>query len=341
MEAFSKLGLLQENISMFCKDFNTVILNPRLSSRSTGIVYSLHVDKDTIQITRELTDHSTRKLFSDMHLLVDFLCTRLPSSMATPLAAMLVPNLIRRLISNWLSLEVPIDVKSFQESKRVLASTLHFANTLDSYGWPGKDSLVKWTEQLPKAWIDKRREISLDEVRKLFRNGIQPIETVERVETRHLSQRDSVFVENGGDHEWNAEWSDEEDDGSKADLEPSRATEKLSEGQEDEDVTAWGLDEDLDEAPIHKDPGRSNTGDEGAEAWGWGDDNDEGEIIKPSESRDDIMKQSTSMGSSEDSIRNTREVTLKETYNITALPRGILDIITRVIYDAETLRKPE
>ena len=314
---------------------------PRLRSKTGGAVYAVNIEGCDIRISQKLGDLSIGKLFSDMSSIVDFLHNRLPSSISTPLAALLIPNLTQHLISNWLSLEVPMDVKAIQTFESVLALVVQFASTLDSYNWPGKEILMRWTNEIPEVWLTKRRQTSLDKIRRLLVGGLGSIETVERVETQILSRQDGVFAGNGGEDDWNAEWSDEEGGRPEICPQPSNEKENNPEGEEEEDVSAWGLDEDSDEDSTKNKPERSDPGDEGAEAWGWGDDNDEGEASKPTEPSPISPRKTKSNGLPEASQRNTREVTLKETYNITSLPKQIFKIITQVISDAETLRKPE
>lgn len=334
----SKLGLLEEKLSTFCKDLNTVILTPRLKSQVGATVCSLIIEDNAIQISGELADLSIEKLFSDLNLVISFLCTRLPSSISTALAAQLMPSLTHRLISNWLSLEVPMDVEGIQRFRGVLDLVLRFARNLDSINWPGRESLVRWTDGIPEVWLNKRRLVSLDRVRKLLVGGLGSTETVERVETQILSHEDGVFAGNGGEDVWNAEWSDEEGDRLGENLQPSSASKDQPEGEGEDDVIAWGLDEDPDEDPSRDIPARSDIADDGAEAWGWGDEKDDGEAktvatVAP--------KRTTANGHSEDPQKNARKVTLTETYNITSLPKEILEIITHLISDAEILRKPE
>lgn len=341
VEVLSKLGLLEEKTSAFCKDLNTVILTPRLKSQVGATVYSLNVEDNAIRISGELADLSIEKLFSDMNSVIDFLCTRLPSSISTPLAALLMPSLTHRLISNWLSPEVPMDVKGIQRFRSVLDLVVQFAKALDSFNWPGKESLVRWADGIPEVWLNKRREVSLDKVRKLLVGGLGSAETVERVETQIVSHEDGAFAGNGGENEWNAEWSDEEGDRLGEHLQPSSARENEPEGEGEDEVSAWGLDEDLDEDPSKDKPERPDITDEGAEAWGWGDENDDGEAARSVEARNVAPKRTTANGLSEALQKNAREVTLKETYNITSLPKEILEIITHLISDGEILRKPE
>lgn len=304
-------------------------------------VYSFNIEDNALRISGELADLSIEKLFTDMNSVISFLCTRLPSSISSPLAALLMPSLTHRLISNWLSLEVPMDVEGIQRFRGVLDLVVEFSRTLDSFNWPGKESLVRWTNGIPEVWLNKRRLVSLDRVRKILIGGLGSAEAVERVETRILSHEDGVFAGNGGEDEWNAEWSDEEGDRLGENPSPLDSRENQLEGEGEDDVSAWGLDENSEEDPSKDIPGHPDTTDEGAEAWGWGDENDDGEIPRPAETKVVAPKRKSANGHSKAPQKNAREVTLKEIYHITSLPKEILEIITHLISDAEILRKPQ
>lgn len=304
-------------------------------------VYSLNVDGNAIRISGELDDLSTGKLFSDMNLVIGFLHTRLPSSISTPLSALLMPGLTHRLISNWLSVEVPVDLEGIQRFRSVLDLVVQFARNLDSINWPGKENPVRWADGIPEVWLNKRREVSLDRVRRLLVGGLGSVETVERVETQILSHGDRVFAGNGGEDDWNAGWSEGEENRLGENPQSSSARENQPEDEGEDDVSAWGLDEDPDEDPSKDKPECSEFADEGGEAWGWGDEMDDGEAPRPVEVKTVDSKRTTTNGLSEAAQKTAREVTLKETYNITSLPKEILEIITHVISDAEILRKPE
>lgn len=332
LRALLKLGLLEDSILSFCRDFEKLILTPRLQRPQKGTVHAVYVEDNAIRTSEGLTDLSMEKLFDDINLIIGFLHNNLPRPIMTPLATLLIPGLIQRLISNWLMLKVPIDVESIISFQEVLNLLVQFARTLDSYDWPGEEILVNWVKEIPDVWISKRREVSLNKIRTLLIEGLGSIEIVERSETQALSHQDDGLVENNR-REARQE-VEESDEGKNArDSHPAR-------GDEEDDVSAWGLDEDADEDSTNDNPQgnlvRPDVGDADADAWGWGDDRDDGDPSKP-----DSKENVPTNGPSKEIERDSRLVTLKETYNITSLPKQILQIITQLISDAEKLRTPE
>lgn len=322
----------------FCHDFEKLILIPRLQRPHQGTVHAVYVEENAIRTAEGLTDLSMEKLISDMSLIVGFLHKNLPRPIMTPLAALLIPGMTQRLISNWLMFKVPIDVEGIISFQEVLNLLIQFARTLDSYDWPGEEILVNWTKEIPDVWLSKRREVSLNKIRRLLIGGLGSIETVERMETQILSHQGDRLGENYcTDVRRKSEKSDE--GGNVGDSHPPRCA-------EEDDVSAWGLDEDADEDSIkdnpHVNPALADAVDADADAWGWGDDKDDGEPSKSVEATSADSKGTIpTNGPSKENERNSRQVTLKEMYNITSLPKQILQIITELISDAEKLRTPK
>ena len=141
-------------------------------------------------------DLSIEKLFAGTSLLVGFLHSNKPRSIMSTLAALLVPNLIQRIISNWLILRVPTDVEGIIPFQEVFNSAVQFARKLDSYGWPRGEILVNCTKEIPDVWIGKRGEKSLHSIRTLLIWGLGPIEIVEHVESQGLSYQEDRLGEN-------------------------------------------------------------------------------------------------------------------------------------------------
>ena len=329
-----KLGVLQPNLRKLYQDLDKCILTPRLE-RQASSSGSLHINGNDIWTSQNLPDTSLQALFSDIRLMIDFLRARLPNVVVKPLSEMLMPNLISKVISIWLSSAIPTELDGMHEFQGTIDSILHFGEHIQSYEWPGTDDLVTWTNDVPKIWLDKRRHTSLDSVRKLLAKGLGKIATVERVETQVLSRHDDVLANGGVNDDWNAGWSDEE----------SKDSSKLTAEQggndgEEEDVSAWGLDDESQNQGPHEAQKQAHAANDEADAWGWGDD-DIDEALDPGNSASKGMQKNTINGDSDTPASAERAVTLKETYNITSLPSEVLDIIETVIHDAEKLRKPK
>ena len=330
-----KLQVFDNVLLPFCKDLETFVVAPRLQVTVNGKVASLAVDGNEISVSGQSSDLSAEALFSDLESIITFLRTRLPSSVLEPLAQHLMPHLISRLVSTWLASAVPEDLDGMEDFEDTMSLVQKFGKSLDSYHWPGRRDLVEWTRSIPDVWLQKRQEHSLNEIRKSLSKGIGAIEQVERIETQVLSRHDEVFASNGGGDEWNAEWSDDES-GSPIKTQASR-TSQAAEGEDEEDVSAWGLDDEKDNETGQENQDNSTTADDDADAWGWGDENEAEESTKASPPSESNRKKSQSNGLAEAPERVEREITLKETYNITSLPKEILEMIVQIVSDAEKL----
>ena len=329
--ALTKLDLLQSKILTFRKDFEAVILTPRLQPQSDGTVGSLYIEGNDIHISERLSDTSIATLSVDINSIIEYLATRLPSSVAAPLSEVLMPSLTTRLISDWLSPSIPPDLDGMVDFQAILAVVLDYADKVESYGWHGKNDLVEWVERAPRVWLNRRRETSLDRVRRLLVRGLGNAKTVERIETQVVTREDDLFTGNKGGDDWDAGWSDNDVDESQN---FNKSPHGGEEEEEEEGVSAWGLDEDTNEEQTAKDPDQHGAIDVDNDAWGWRDDNEVGDVSLRASSPKDNVNHATSH-------RTEREVTLKETYNITALPEEILDIIKQTVADAEILAHPE
>lgn len=332
-----KMQLFDDALQQFCADLESLIIQPRLLLQTDGKVASLEISDHEIYVSGRSPDLSAQSLFSDLDSVIIFLRSRLPPAVMQSLADILMPFLTSKLISIWLASAVPEDLDSMEDFQDTLSLVHEFGQKLESYNWPGRRELVQWNSSIPNVWLRKRREISLNDVRILLSRGLGATETVERVETEVVARDDDVFAGGGGGDDWNAGWSDEDTSSPEKTTHPSRVDE--GGGEDEEDVSAWGLDDDKDDGDPAKKEETASAAEDEAEAWGWGDENDGEDPQKVSQVRKQSPIRSKRNGMPE-APPQEREITLKETYNITSLPREVLAIITHVISDAEKLETP-
>lgn len=90
-------------------------------------------------------------------------------------------------------------------------------------------------------------------------------------------------------------------------------------------MSAWGLDGEADEdsskVNSQENYDHPDVGDDHADAWDWGDDKDDSEPTQSVETG--ATKTFSVNGLSKENERNSSQVTLKEMYNITSLPKII------------------
>ena len=334
--ALTKLGLLNTKINDLFQGFDKIILAPRLTLGPDNTAAAVSIIADDIRITGRLPNADIKVLFEDIESIIDFLSTRLPPTIAAPLSELLMPSLTSQLISDWLLPSVPSSLDGMLEFQTILAHVLRLADVVDSVGWNGKPDLLDWVEQAPRIWLAKRRETSLDKVRILLSRGLGLVKQVERIETEVVASEDDIVHGKGGENDWNAEWSDGED---------NRKPTTSSSNKEEEDVaSAWGLD---DESEVNETAGQSahvsgdNVEDQAQDEWGWGDEKGQDGPVQQKGTEVNRVAPRSNGHASHPPRQSQRELTLKEVYSITALPEAMLEVIVQVVSDAETLAQPK
>ena len=331
-KALHTLGLLSDTVSQFCRDVEKAILRPMLKPQHTKSFGSLSVDGNTLTLSGTRRKENAEEIFRSVRKLIEYLTAQLPSSITDRIPDLLGSALVDSIVSSWLPSAVPIDLDCQDDFRSIVESVLTLADALEGYKWPGRRILVDWTKQIPQIWLKKRQEVTLEKVRRSLASGLGDIETVERIETQILSKKEDIFPSAQPDDSWNAEWSDEEE----GDQSAAKAAARAGGDNLEEEISAWDLGEDA----VNDKPQTQDDNDD-PDAWGWGD---EEEVVEKSVSPKAIQtrsKEPESNGLPDPAPKSEREVTLKENYNITALPRDIFELITRAISDAEDLRKPE
>ena len=286
---------------------------------------------------------STESLFADFESMMDFLESALPKSVVGPLSELLVPSLVSRLVTGPLSSCVPPDLSGLVGFESTLSHVNSFAQTLDARGWPGSSGLSRWASDAPKVWLTQRSDTSLHSVRQLLLRGLGEPRSVERVETQKVAQDDEVFQGQGNADDWDASWSDNEG----ASKLRTTAVPKEKPGEaDDNDGDAWGWDDNENEEPgegdssKRVDPAPSDDEDE-SDAWGWDEDEEQKQASSSAskKSPNHAPSEGQSNGKPTNKKPTEREITLRESYFITALPEQILEIVVQVVDDADSLMR--
>ena len=276
--------------------------------------------------------------------MISYLSSHLPSSVAIPLSEVLLPGLTSRLVTGPLSSSVPPDLDRIPAFKVTLDQVLRFAGFLDLHGYQGKTNLTQWADEAPRVWLTRRSEVALSTIRQLLIRGLGDPRTVERVETQVITRNDNMFMDGGNNDDWNADWSDEEVETKQP--KPSSGVASRNNGQSrganavEEDVSAWGLDDEEDNHGTDMLKDKDKDEDEG-DAWGWGDENDGHNDSKSPQPPPSVNPAPERNGDIPSEAPAERQVTLRETYTITAIPEQILEIIVEVVSDAMILSQSQ
>jgi protein transport protein DSL1/ZW10 len=143
------------------------------------------------------------------------------------------------------------------------------------------------------------------------------------------------------EHDWDAEWSDDEgkgnEDSALGEVDKGKAKERScsggsdSEGNSPKEESNWT-------AGVLKEA--VNDDDDVADAWGWGDE-DEGEAAEKTEEKPASIPEETETLEPQAKMEVQREVTLTEKYTVSSMPDPVFNAIKQIIEDGVTLTREE
>ncbi|PLN83036.1 hypothetical protein BDW42DRAFT_165702 [Aspergillus taichungensis] len=323
--ALSRLNLLAAANDKFQNDLISAIVEPILMPSRDGYSRALQVDNSSLQVGPEPSEAAVSEVLDRVATVLEFLRRCLPSAVVDPFSANFIPTLSSKVIASWLSSAIPTELAGLGDFERMLDDVLGLAKKIESLGWQGQEELVSWVNQAPRLWLARRRVDSLDQVRKVLAASQGTTQQVERVEKEQVSQADDVLLEKPPSDDWDAEWDDDEDE-SKA---PKANTQ-----DDEEDVSAWGLDDDAKE-----EVNAAADDDDGADAWGWGDEDQEEAPEDPPHKESSATNPVNGKQSAPPSA-SPKEITLREVYTVTDIPASILRIVLQQVQDAEAISQP-
>ncbi|GES62533.1 centromere/kinetochore protein zw10 [Aspergillus terreus] len=335
--ALARLDILVPAIDRLEKDLIASIIEPILSPALDGQGREVRLVDSSIELDPQPSSSSVPDVLDRMKNVLEFLRRKLPASITDSFTKSLIPTLSSKTISSWLSSAIPTELTGLKGFEDTLDQVLQFTKAVESLGWNGQEELVSWVNQAPRLWLTRRRVDSLDQVRRVLAASQGHTKTVERIEKEQVSQKDEAFLDQGSTDDWDAEWDDDNEDESKG------TSSDPQHKDDEEDVSAWGLDDDDhdDSKPTaaESEPAADQPAeDDEADAWGWGDDDEvqEADTEKPGEAK----PAGPVNGKGTDNASTSREVTLREQYTITDIPDSILNIVRQQIADSEAISQP-
>ncbi|KAF2644286.1 hypothetical protein P280DRAFT_421130 [Massarina eburnea CBS 473.64] len=346
VEALQKLGLLDKFIARLSRDFDSIIVSPRLTIGADQVVCALTIEGDDVQIVGHIGDMSVKAALEDLQAISEYLSTRLPPAIATPLSEKLIPIIASRLIHYWLLPTVPLSTEDVPDFQETLSLVLGLVEYFDELGWSGQKRLSDWVDQAAGIWLARQKEVAIARVQKLFPRRVQDKKSVERVETQIITRGDALHQSHNQqepgkaehDDDWGADWDEEE----SAKEEVKAAAEEI----EEEDMSAWGVEDDEPEEPKEESKAEQPA-EEDAEDWGadWGDE----DASKPAPTETPSKFATTHNGNGNGNGHGIAPqksavdevVTLRETYTVTAIPDSIIEIILQIVSDVGTLNSTE
>ncbi|KAJ9143689.1 Centromere/kinetochore protein zw10 [Pleurostoma richardsiae] len=306
-------------------DIDAAVVAPRTSLEATSLP-GVQVTNDTLHATGR-TDKTIKSLFADLDTIFSFFAAKLPSDLVESMSAVMMPELMTRITSIWLDSAVPTSLKEMDEYQEVIAAAKAFCERLRKLKFSGYNDLQDWVDNAPRVWLSKCRETALDAVRTKLSEGLGASKEVERVERQMVSRKEGKQIAGAStatdNDDWGAAWDDDEAQMGPV-TEPSDAEREKSTAINDDDGTdawGWGEEDGGDDAPEAKES--EGAEDDDGEAWGWGDADVKGE--------DETQPQAAA------AELQTREMILKETYNISSMPGPVLQLISSILEDGAAL----
>ncbi|KIW42032.1 uncharacterized protein PV06_05621 [Exophiala oligosperma] len=338
IRALNLLGDSTDSLEPLTDKLKALVLQPlRQASRLKMVAFKLGGNTLSLELGR--TSPSLELVLDFVRTFIDFMRTRFASTIQSAAAKAILGDLMTLLVNDWLNPGLPTDLTMLHELDELQNKATNIYKELQSMQWEGQKQLQDWVDDLPRAWLNKRKAATLDAVRKAFANSKGTLRQVERVERRVLSATTGENGDNADNaNDWDAGWDDDKD---KAESNETRQAE------EEEDASGWGFDDDDDagnQAEVKGEDNKNGTAsdqdaeDDAGDAWGWDDD---GAADTKSESAAKSDKGNNSKrvnGAQENKQSQEQEVTLTELYSITDIPDHLVEIIGRDISDAQAIQ---
>lgn len=334
---------VDQRMSHFWHEVDQAVVEPRLDFENSTLP-SIVIDGHILRAEGQ-ADKSIDALFADMDKVFTFFAEKLPPDLIDSMSALMMPELVSRIISVWLDSAVPASLKEMDRFESIMASAKQFCTRLTELKFAGFNELQDWVEDAPKVWLAKCRETALDTVRVRLSGGLGSPKQVERVEKQMVSQTEGqqlaaapATAAAAEDDDW-AAWDDEgdqQDDTQAAQPQEPEQNQKPAEGFDDEVADAWGWNEEgeAEEAPevpeaSNEEPTEATHDEDDGAAWGWGDDDGHEAPQNQLASRQPVA------GTHAPAAQ--REMVLRETYNISSMPEPVLQLIFAILEDGATL----
>ncbi|KAF7558063.1 hypothetical protein G7046_g5889 [Stylonectria norvegica] len=335
---------VDERMEQLWRNVDAAVVSPRMNSRRDNLP-SVQVEGDVLRLAGQ-ADRSVETLLSDLERIFAFLADKLPPDLHPSLCNFMMADVIPRLVTTWLNSAVPWSLKEMDTFQVMIRRAREFCEALEKHGYTGFGDLKDWVDNAPSIWLGKCRETTLDAVRAKLLNGIGASKQVEKVEKQMVSIAEGKKLTknpgagaNAETTDWGADWGDAWDDDentqAKDVTEPQVQAGDSSTAGEDDGADAWDWDDgNAAEKPLNEPPKQTKDveeEDDSAAAWGWGDE----ETAAESETKPLQVPRGRALNAHEE----TRELVLRETYNISSMPDPVLELIYAILEDGATLTR--
>ncbi|KAI1113731.1 hypothetical protein F5Y14DRAFT_417082 [Nemania sp. NC0429] len=303
---------------------NEILIRPRTSLERDDPP-AVRLENSTLTLTGK-ADRTVPSLFQDIEIVLEYLSQRLPEELVFSLSNIMMPDLIPSIINSWLEPAVPTSLRDMDGFQEVTDATEKFCTRLEILKFSGFEDLQEWVQNVPRVWLAKCRETALSIIRTKLSQGLGEPKEIERVETQTVSQEEGrQLAPNAANATntdgWDAAWDDPEVATNTEDLPKQPQNEETG----DDGADAWGWGDEGNDIEADTTITVSGEEDDPAAAWGWGDE-DTADVPEDATKADKKEKPSS-----------TRELTLRETYNISSMPEPVIALILSILEDGASL----
>lgn len=343
----SVIGLMaykevDERMEQLWRNVDAAIVSPRMDTRSSTLP-GIQAEGEILKLSGDAS-RSVEALLTDLETVFTFLSQKLPSDLLPSLGNFMMADVIPKLIGEWLDAAVPSSLAEMDRFQAMIKRARGFCETLTSSGYTGFTDLQNWVENAPSIWLGKCRETTLDSVRSKLLNGIGEAKQVEKVEKQMVSIAEGKEITKapgtaatGEANDWGADWGDAWDNDKEQDESQPRPKSKGQDSvkaEEDDGADAWGWDDEdttAAEPQTKKAQKEDEDEDDSAAAWGWGDD----------DATQEPQVEPAVQGKTSNPHDETRELVLRETYNISSMPEPVLELIYSILEDGAALTRDD
>ena len=324
MEACRKLDAADMTVKTLSQKISRYLCQPLLSP-GKGLLN--HIGGRRLDISSDPNDKNAHDVLRSMSTLVEFLNANLPVSVRQSVSTILAPSLISKLVEEWLTPCVPLQLADVLALQTLQEEVTKLAELWKAMNWPQYEDLEGWIDRAPRIWLAKRRVASLDAVRKVLATDRGATRNVERIERQTVSVGGDALAKSEVVEDWEADWGED-----------NSSSQSPRGGDEDPGTQVSVVDAEVRERERDDASNGAKEGaDEEADDWAWDDES-------PDKTRQGRLPRqaSSSQQKAIDSVNGKagaeQELVLKETYTVTDIPDSILEIITKDIHDAEVVK---
>ena len=115
---------------------------------------------------------SLELLLANLESVIDFTAKHFPGIVVQPLSELMIESMFHSMKTTWLHDAIPVALEHMIDYQGALTNISKFATGIESRNLPGAQNFRGWASNAPKHWLNKKREVCLDQVRNNMAKGL-------------------------------------------------------------------------------------------------------------------------------------------------------------------------